>query len=377
MKQLMTACVLLFAVFLTSPAFAEIKPLDAELSSYPYPFTVSFYEFKGQKQNLRMAFMDVKPKKNANGKNIVLLHGKNFGGAYWDKTIRDLSADGYRVIVPDQIGFGKSTKPENLNYSFQQLATWTDALLKKQGVQKYALVGHSMGGMLATRMALMYPDKVERLALINPIGLEDWKTMAPYTTIDQNYKAELKATPDTIRTYQRDHYFKGEWKPEYESLITVLGGWTRHKDYPRVAWNAALTSDMIFTQPVVYEFKNLTQPTLLAIGTADRTAPGKGAASAEMKEKMGRYDLLGKTIIAQIPKGQLVEFDGVGHLPQVEIYDAYIATLKKFLNPTEMTTETPVVTDTTATEEITAEEAPVVETEPAEETPPPPATTAE
>ena len=335
MKKMFCACALILTALFTNPAFAEMKPLDADLSSYPYPFTVSFYEFKGQKQNLRMAFMDVKPKKGSSEKEetIVLLHGKNFSGAYWERTIRDLSADGYRVIVPDQIGFGKSTKPENLNYSFQQLAAWTDALLDKQGVQNYALVGHSMGGMLATRMALMYPDKVEKLALINPLGLEDWKTMAPYTSIDENYKTELKASPDTIRAYQRDHYFRGEWKPEYEPLIEILGGWMRHKDYPRVAWNAALTSDMIFTQPVLYEFKNLTQPTLLAIGTADRTAPGKSAASAEMKEKMGRYDVLGKTIIAQIPNGQLVEFDGVGHMPQIEVYDDYIATLKKFLNP--------------------------------------------
>jgi hypothetical protein len=69
-----------------------------------------------------------------------------------------------------------------------------------------------------------------------------------------------------------------EWKPEYNKWLNLLAGWTLHKDYPLIAWNAALTSDMIFTQPVCYEFKNIQSPTLLIIGQADRTAIGKDAA---------------------------------------------------------------------------------------------------
>jgi len=80
-----------------------------------------------------------------------------------------------RVIAPDQIGFCKSTKPERYQYSFQQLAQNTHALLEKLGVKKATLIGHSTGGMLAARYALMYPDETEQLVMINPIGLEDWK----------------------------------------------------------------------------------------------------------------------------------------------------------------------------------------------------------
>ena len=66
----------------------------------------------------------------------MLLHGKNFCAATWDATIRRLSDAGYRVIAPDQIGFCKSSKPEHYQYSFQQLARNTHALLESLGVSR-------------------------------------------------------------------------------------------------------------------------------------------------------------------------------------------------------------------------------------------------
>lgn len=316
--------------FLMSVAFADFKPLDAELKKYPYPFPVDFYEVKVKDHKYQMAFMDVRPKGEIKG-NIVLLHGKNFSGNYWEKTIKDLNKEGYRVLIPDQIGFGKSSKPESFPYTFHLLATLTRNLALQQKMSSYTVIGHSMGGMLATRLALMFPAEVQKLILVNPIGLEDWKTMVPYQTVTDAYQGELKNNEEKIRNYQKASYFDGKWKPEYEKGIEILVGWTKHKDYPRIAWNAALTSDMVFTQPVLYEFKNLKMPTLLLLGTRDRTAIGKDRATPEMKEQMGRYDLLGKEVIKSIPNGTLVELPGIGHMPQVENYDLYWQKLQGFL----------------------------------------------
>lgn len=319
-----------FLVLFSSLARAEFKAFDAELTQFTYPFPVAHLEVKYKDETFKMAYMDVAPVKE-NGKVVVLLHGKNFAGFYWEKTVKDLMREGYRVIVPDQIGFGKSTKPESLQYSFQQLASWTHELLQARGVKSAMIVGHSMGGMLATRYALMFPSEVTKLALINPIGLEDWKTMVPYRGVSELYQSELLQTADKIRQYQRDSYYGGQWKPEYEDTIKVAVGQTLHADYPRVAWNAALTADMIFTQPVVYEFKDLKVPTLLLIGTRDRTALGKGWADPKTKEKMGRYDVLGRQVARLIPKGRLIELKGIGHMPQVEAYDDYLKALSSFL----------------------------------------------
>ena len=281
----------LVALIFTIGCFAQkgdIRKLDIDLSNYDYPYPVSYMTFNSQQQDLKMAYMDVKPT-NYNGHNVMLLHGKNFNGAYWETTINALAKAGYRVIVPDQIGFGKSTKPAHYQFTFQQLATNTKTLLDTVGVNKISVLGHSMGGMVATRFALMFPETVEKFILENPIGLEDWKLVVPYKTIDWWYDNELKKDYESIKNYQKESYYDGNWKPEYDKWVNVLAGWTlNEEDYPKIAWDAALTYDMIFTQPVVYEFKNITNPTLLIIGTRDRTALGKPLVSDSVRATMGR-----------------------------------------------------------------------------------------
>ncbi|PLB85688.1 alpha/beta hydrolase [Dysgonamonadaceae bacterium] len=308
----------------------NLIPLDKDLSTVEYPYPVSFFGFHSQNQPMRMAYMDVKPE-NYNGKNIVLLHGKNFNGAYWQETISALAQKGYRVVVPDQVGFGKSTKPEHYQYSFHQLATNTKNLLDNLGLKKVSVLGHSMGGMLATRFALIFPETTEKLVLVNPIGLEDYQAQAAYQPIDEGYRNELKNTAESYKKYQLTFYYDNRWKPEYDRWLNLLAGWTLHPDYPLVAWNAALTSDMIFTQPVVHEFKNVKVPTLLIIGTRDRTAIGKDRAPKEVQPTMGLYNELGRKTKQQIPNAQLVELDDVGHLPHIEAFDRFITPLLKFL----------------------------------------------
>ncbi|MDM1072571.1 alpha/beta hydrolase [Empedobacter brevis] len=308
------------------------KVLDIHLTNYQYPFEVQYLNFKSQDKELKMAYMDVKPEK-PNGKSVVLLHGKNFNGAYWKTTIEALNKDGYRVIVPDQIGFGKSSKPIGYQFTFQQLAQNTKAVLDELKLDKVYLLGHSMGGMLATRFTLMYPQTVEKLILENPIGFEDWKLVAPYTSIDKNYLNELKADYETTKKYQAGFYYDNVWKQEYDEWVYLLTGWTKHPDYPIVAMNNAQTSDMIFTQPVLYEFSSIKVPTLLIIGTRDRTAIGKNNVKDEVvRESMGQYQLLGKTTQQKIPHSELVELENVGHLPHIEVFDRFIKPLKSFLN---------------------------------------------
>jgi pimeloyl-ACP methyl ester carboxylesterase len=314
----------------SAPAAAADPRFDAELSAYPYPFPVRFLALSSQQQTVKMAYMDV-PAAQPNGHTVLLLHGKNFPASYWEPTIRFLSARGYRVIAPDQIGFGKSSKPAHYQYSFQQLARNTDAVLDAAGVARVSVVGHSMGGMLATRYALMYPERVEKLVLVNPIGLEDWKTVVPYRSIDQWYEQEKKATPGSIRDYQRNSYYGGTWKPEYERQIETSIGVLGHPDYPKIAWASALLYDMVFTQPVVYELPRLRVPTLLVIGQRDRTALGRAWVSKEVGATLGDYPALGKKAAAAIPGAILVEIPGVGHLPQVEAFEPYSQALANFL----------------------------------------------
>lgn len=310
----------------------EPKAWGLCLENYDYPFPVQYISLDIQQQAMKMAYMDVKAANGAgNGKVVLLLHGKNFNGAYWRTTARALSDKGFRVIIPDQIGFGKSSKPTSIQYTFQLLASNTKAILDTLHISKVSILGHSMGGMVATRFTLMYPELVEKFILENPIGLEDWKLKVPYQPIEAWYTNELKQDYSAIKKYQLDNYYGGQWKPDYDEWVNLLAGWTLSPEYNRIAWNAALTYDMIFTQPIVYEFDQIKAPTLLIIGQRDRTALGKANVPEAVRKTLGNYPVLGKQTRDRIKGAQLIELDNVGHLPHIEAFDRFIHPLIAFL----------------------------------------------
>jgi pimeloyl-ACP methyl ester carboxylesterase len=302
-----------------------------ELEGFDYPYPLKRFEFTSQRIAMQMAYMDILPA-SPNGRTVVLLHGKNFCAATWEGTIKALSGAGYRVIAPDQIGFCKSTKPANYQYTFQQLANNTKALLASIGIRRVTLLGHSTGGMLAVRYALMNPDSVEQLAMVNPVGLEDWKAEGvPSITVDQWYQRELGVTAQRIRAYEQATYYAGQWRADFEAPVQMLAGMYRGNGRDLVAWNSALLYDMIYTQPVVYEFEKLKMPTLLLIGQKDTTAIGKDLASPEVRAQLGHYKELGRVSARRIPLATLIEFEGMGHAPQIQDPEAFHAALLRGL----------------------------------------------
>ena len=301
---------------------------DGMLSDFSYPHPVQRYAFTSQGQPLEMAFMDVAATGTPNGKTVVLFHGKNFCGATWEGVIAPLTKAGYRVIAPDQIGFCKSTKPATYQMSFHQLAANTHALLASRGVTKPILVGHSMGGMIATRYALSFPDDTAALALVNPIGLEDWSAKGvPGRTVDELIEAERKTDATRVKAYQQKTYYDGRWRPEFDRWVDMLASMYKGDGSDLAILSQARASDMIFTQPVVHEFPRLKMPVILVIGDRDTTAIGKDRASPELAATLGRYPDLAREAAARIPGAELISFPDLGHAPQIERPDDFNAAL--------------------------------------------------
>ena len=319
------------ALPLVSPAQAADpgaeQAFGPELQGFDYPWPVRHYHFSSQGQALDMAYMDVMPA-HPNGRTAVLLHGKNFCAATWQATITVLSANGYRVLAPDQIGFCKSSKPAHYQFSFQELAANTHALLGSIGIERATLIGHSTGGMLAVRYALMFPDTLDQLVLVDPIGLEDWKAKGvPWQGVDAWYRQEARTTADSIRDYERTTYYADSWEPRFEPWVQMLAGMYRGPGHDLVAWDSALLYDMIYTQPVLYEFGQLAMPVLLMIGDKDTTAIGKNFAPPDVRATLGNYPVLGKAAAARIPNATLIEFPDLGHAPQIQAPDVFHAAL--------------------------------------------------
>lgn len=324
----------LVTLLLTAVAAKADEPaFDARLSGYAYPFEVRILPLESQRQTLEMAYMYLPAKGDA--PTVVLLHGKNFNGAYWRQTAEFLAARGYGVLMPDQIGFGKSDKPERYQYSFNQLAANTAALMDALDIEDAVIVGHSMGGMVASRFAIAYPERTERLVLVNPIGLEDYLDYTTYPEITAAFEREKALTGADIVAYQRRNYYDGAWSEAYEALTMPLRGWLNGPDAARLAYVSALTYDMILTQPVIDDFERITVPTTLIIGTRDRTGPNRANMRPGVTRELGRYDRLGEEAVARLPHGRLIALHGLGHLPHIEDFDRFKAALMEALEPGE------------------------------------------
>lgn len=320
MKAVFFANVLSF-IFFSSFAFAQTD------TGVPYPHTVKYFETTYDDDSAVMAYMDVASAK-PNGRSVILFHGKNFNGFYWKDVIAALSAEGYRVIVPDQIGWGRSDR-KTIHFSFHSLATANKALLDSLGVKSLSVIGHSMGGMLAVRFALMFPAITEKLVLENPIGLEDYRRFVPYTSLSDLEAGELKATAESYKAYQQTYY--KEWKPEYQQYVDAQAADLKLKNFDEVALVNAMATRMIYEQPVVDEFDAIKTPTLLIIGLDDRTVVGKARVPKESVNNYGQYPQLGKLANQKIKGSKLIELKGVGHMPHVQETETFNKAVIDFL----------------------------------------------
>ena len=191
-------------VLSATPASSD-EAMGIALEGFPYPHPVHFMPVSLEGEDLLLAYMDVPPVRASRGRTIVLLHGRNFPSSYWEPTIKALAEAGFRVVAPDQIGFGKSSKP-GFAYSFDAMARVTLALLDSLKVDRVDLVGHSMGGMLAVRIARAYGSRIDHLVLYSPIGLEDYRLYVPPVTDEELAERERALTADGYRKQLMTNY---------------------------------------------------------------------------------------------------------------------------------------------------------------------------
>lgn len=302
-----------------APARAQTVALGADLERFAYPYPVRWFETRSQGHTVRMAYLNVAPTAPANGRVAVLLHGKNFCAATWGDTARALAGHGFRVIVPDQIGFCKSSKPAGYQYSVAALASLTKGLLDHVGAARPVLVGHSTGGLIAMRLALLFPERLSALVLVNPLGLNDpLAEGVPYADLDTLAAEEARTDAASIKAYQLRNYYHGQWRPEYDRWVAMLAGQYAGPDGDVVRDAQARLSEMIETQPVAADLPRIAVPTTLVIGQADVTAFRASSAPAELQARINTVPQAAEIAVRRIAGARLVRLDGLGHAPQVE-----------------------------------------------------------
>jgi len=308
---------------------AEREPYGIDLEGFAYPYPVKLLPLVNDGEQVRMAYMDVAPAQ-PNGRIVVLLHGRNFPSSYWAPVIKTLNEAGFRVVVPDQIGFGKSSKPSG-ELHFDTLARNTIALLDSLQIPKADIVAHSLGGMLAVRIARAYPDRVNHLVLTAPIGLEDYRIYVPPTPTEKILENEDRLTAEGYRKQLETNYSMKlppeQVTPFIEQRFNIKGS----AEYLR--WLRAFVSSaqMIYREPVVHEIPLVSQPTLFIMGADDHNAPGRPNAPEALRGRMGQNAELAKALASLMPDARAEVIPDTGHLVFLEAPAKYNELLLDFL----------------------------------------------
>lgn len=293
---------------------ADWGPVAANFEDIDYPYPVRFLELDRFNQKMLLAYMDVPPTGRPNGRTVFWQHGMNFYSEAYGDSIAALSGAGYRVIAVDRIGYGKSSKPI-IPYDFNFVAANMKALLDELDIEQVAIVGHSMGGMVVSRFAMLYPDSVSHVVMVNQIGLTDQRQSRPWR---DPYAAELE--PASYQSILRGHrrYFPNDWPPAHLRFVKRQYGQMLGGEWPRLVMVRRLQAQMLYEDPVVYDWQHIETKALVLAGEEDGLVDD--------------FPTLANNVAASLPNSAILLYPDIGHAPQIEIPDRFHADLIRFLD---------------------------------------------
>jgi len=289
-------------------------PISINLEEVEYPFPVSYMDFRIYNTDVRVAYMDVAPTGPGNGRTVIFHHGGLYYGWYWEAQIKALSAEGYRVIVKDRLGWGKSSKP-NIPYSINLWASNTARLMDHLDIEQAAVVGHSIGGQMVTRFAFLYPERTTHLVTVNQVGLTDRRKGRGFSPLT----GDVDVSPDMDEVYEGLVEWANRnfvtWKPEFIKHMRIRYGNRISGDWPRMAYIYRLTGQMRGMDTVVNDWQHIETPTLIMGGADDYPSYAEEAIHAA----------------GVFPNAEVFNIPNVGHNPHEEVPEVVNAKLIEFL----------------------------------------------
>lgn len=241
------------------------------------------------------------------GPVVVLLHGLGGNSLNWAFNMPAL-AQKYRVVVPDQIGFGRSDKPF-INYRVGTYVDFLDKFLDELKIEKATLVGNSMGGWISALYALQRPARVERLVLVDAAGFRPPKEfdLAVLSGLNPSTREAMRQL--AVLVFANKQLFASDAAIDLMMTQRISAG---------DGYTIQSLVESIYRGEDMLDGKlsAIKQPTLIIWGREDGLTP-----LAREGERFKR----------EIPAAQLVVFDNCGHVPQVEKAADFNAAVLKFL----------------------------------------------
>lgn len=256
---------------------------------------------------------------------MVLVHGLGSNLSLWRDHI-DAFAETHRVLALDLPGFGMSDKddvPATMDFFAETVAEFLDA----RGVDRVVYVGVSMGGQIGLTFALAHPDRVERMVLVSPAGIETFTEQeAQQLTAMTTPEAIAGATDAQVRQSVALNF--ATWSEDHAWLVEQRHAIAAHDDFPGYAEANARAVAGMLNGPVRDRLDAVDGPVLVLFGAGDKLIPNRYLHPDQTPQTMA------DVARDALPNATVRLVDDAGHLLMVERPDAFREHVRTFLDST-------------------------------------------
>ena len=240
---------------------------------------------------------------------LLLIHGLAANAGFWRYNIPEL-AEHYRVIAVDLPGYGRSQKDNDYPYDMSFFAGTMVKLMDELGLRQVVPVGHSMGGQIALTMALQHPDRVSKLVLLSPAGVEPFEPgEGAWLGNVLTMKGINEGSEESIRRNLASNFYN--WSDRLEWMVEERARQAKSEDMQWFSHAVVQSVHGMLDEPTTALLPNVKQPAVIIFGRYDGLIPNPYLHP-------GRTRPVFENGAAAMPNAQLVEIDDAGHILQIE-----------------------------------------------------------
>ena len=277
--------------------YTNLPPVEFQDIDYGYPT-------KSVLSNPSISYIDA----GKGDKTILLVHGLASNAGFWRYAIAELSKN-YRVIAVDLPGYGKSGKgayPYSMTFYANQIKRFADELK----LDKFILVGHSMGGQIGITFSLKYPERLEKLVLASPAGVEEFEQgEGDWLRSVMTKNGVKKTTEDVIRRNLANNFYS--WNDKWEWMVEERVRMIKAKDFDEFCYTVVRSVNAMLDEPTFDKIKNISVPALIVYGKNDGLIPNPYLNPGFTSDVFNWG-------AAQIPNCKIHEIEECGHMLQIE-----------------------------------------------------------
>lgn len=296
-----------FLVLMVIAAAFVIRP-DRSIESVEAEYKTSLSKFATLKDGTRIHYWETG---NRSAPTLILVHGSYDSADTWEGWVPELASD-FHIIAPDLPAHGLTGQTVANNYTLDGMVAAVHELVEQLGLERFHMGGNSLGGVVSWRYALAHPEQVERLVLVNSGGYPGLHSL---TETDPNAVVRLFYRYGNPQLLLRSGFENAVVDPATitDERIDRSVAYLRREN-SREAHMQREGEQEINKQPYA-QIPNIEEPTLILWGEKDALIPVEHAK---------RFD-------ADLPNSELIIYENIGHMPQIEIPERSAGDARRFL----------------------------------------------